>query len=252
LHLILKARLKRIESNQKLNFKELQFMPSYKQSFPSSFLKVDDIPPGGAVYTIASAENEEVGRDDNKEIKLCLHFVETEQKLTLNRTNADTLGLMFGEFTEGWINQQILIYVDPNVRFGGKIMPGLRISDPAAPVPQLRAPAPVHRTPQVSAAPQAAANTPQAAAPQQTALPAPPQAGQPMVTAMQKTLLVREAQRVWGEADYRAKAREQLGNIAELTGQNAEEWITWLKSQPDFKAAGANDDWDDSDPFSDD
>jgi hypothetical protein len=144
---------------------------NYKQAFPSTFLKADDLAEtGSVVYTIRDAQVEDVGQDENKERKLCLYFEETDQKMVLNRTNADACALMFGEYTEQWVGQKVQVYVDHNVRFGNKVMSGLRITDPYATVPQPRAPMPQHGA---VSAPQPRSNHQAAPQPQQPSYPPP-------------------------------------------------------------------------------
>lgn len=133
----------------------------YRKAFPSDFLKASDLQDVNGRYftetwTISGAAVEEVGQDGDR--KLVLHFAESEQKMVMNRTNADECGLMFGHDTDGWIGQPVKIYVDPNVRFGNKVTPGLRVAAPDAPQRAANgsaAPAPQAAPPQVVPAPPA-------------------------------------------------------------------------------------------------
>jgi hypothetical protein len=217
----------------------------YRKAFPSEFLKTSDLQGengnyGTVVLTINAADVEDVGQ--NGERKLVLHFAESGQKLVLNRTNADELALMYGNDTDSWIGQPVLLWVDPHVRFGNKITPGLRVANPGAPQGS--------HAPQQPQAPAAQPSAPDTGRPAQTAMPVPPQTGEPMITAPQKTLLLREGQRVYGAATAVAALKERIGNVNALSYKNAEEWITWLKDQPNAPAAAAADESDD-DPFGD-
>jgi hypothetical protein len=214
------------------------------EMFPSKWLKAEDFAEGeNKVLTIKDIKYQTLGQGAKAEDKPVVEFRE-DKPLVLNKTNAHVIAQLYGGDTDAWIGKRITAYT-MDVDSFGDIVRAIRIRNA---IPGEAAQSQAAQSQAAQSAVQASRSTPGGG---QTAMPAPPQTGEPMVAANQKTLLVREAMRVWGEADYKAKAREQLGNIADLTHQNAEEWITWFKSQPDFKAAVA-DDYDDSDPFADD
>ena len=98
---------------------------------PSQYLRSEDVDTvGEMVLTITSVSRKEfVSDDDKKEVKGDLTFAETEKKLSINVTNTNTLITMFGakDIDKVWVGKQVTLYVDHNVKYGSKIVSGLRI-----------------------------------------------------------------------------------------------------------------------------
>ena len=98
---------------------------------PSQYLRSEDVDAvGEMVLTITSVSRKEFVSDDGKkEVKGDLAFAETEKKLSINVTNTNTLITMFGakDIDKAWIGKQVTLYVDHNVKYGTKIVSGLRI-----------------------------------------------------------------------------------------------------------------------------
>lgn len=99
---------------------------------PSEYLKSEDVEESGGEMqlTIKSVARKEYEEDDGtKTVKGVLSFQELEKKLTLNVTNANTLIAMFGKdnIDKAWVGKTVILYVDPNVKYGTKIVKGLRI-----------------------------------------------------------------------------------------------------------------------------
>src|SRR5262249_55020111 len=93
---------------------------------PKTFWSASDLNLGDKLtLTINSVEVEEVGPE--KKPKPVMSFHDQPRKLILNRTNIERLSEAFGVDTDGWKNQKITLYVDPNVTFGGKRTPALRV-----------------------------------------------------------------------------------------------------------------------------
>ena len=103
--------------------------------YPSKYLTKDDI-GAGQKYTITSVNQENVGRDDNPEIKPILHFQEINKPLVLNKTNGETIGEFLGNDTDLWTGKEIVVYFDPTIMFGGKKTGGLRVRPPKGAVPE--------------------------------------------------------------------------------------------------------------------
>jgi hypothetical protein len=75
------------------------------------------------------------------EHKWCLEFRETDKPLVLNMTNMQLCAKVFGsEDTDDWTGKPIVLYTDPNVSYGGKIVGGIRVR---APKPGAKLPEPV-------------------------------------------------------------------------------------------------------------
>ena len=105
------------------------------QAFASKYLKSEDIVKPVKV-TVADCVMEEVSQGEGKPKEsraiLVFHpvpFLPNRERtaMVLNATNANTMKGAFGNDTDAWIGQQIGVYVDPNIAFGGKIVAGLRI-----------------------------------------------------------------------------------------------------------------------------
>ena len=105
---------------------------------PSSYLKQSDFDESGLIVTIKSLEHKNVARDDEApEEKWIIYFNEFDRGLVLNTTNINALAKACdADDTDNWPGKEVVVYVDPNVGFGGKTTGGLRIkkySAPAAP-----------------------------------------------------------------------------------------------------------------------
>ncbi len=95
----------------------------------SKYIKKESVKPGEAVVlTIAGHGKENVGTTEQPDEKWTLSFDEIEEKLTLNSTRGNELGGGFGSYEmDDWTGKQIEVYVDPNVKFGGKRVGGLAV-----------------------------------------------------------------------------------------------------------------------------
>jgi hypothetical protein len=119
-------------------------MPKISEMKESKFLKKDDV-GAGVLVTFSSFVKKDVAAEGAPpEFKWCATFRELEKPLVMNITNAQICEQVFGsDDTDDWIGKQIVLYVDPNVSYGGKIVGGIRMRKPKnqAPKPVVR-PAP--------------------------------------------------------------------------------------------------------------
>jgi len=97
----------------------------------SKFLKRTDV-GSGILATIKTLTQENVAKEGAEpELKWCLHFEESEKPLVLNSTNAQVIAKVTGhEDTDDWPGSVIVLYDDPNVSFGGKLVGGIRVRAP--------------------------------------------------------------------------------------------------------------------------
>lgn len=113
----------------------------------SKYLKKEDFDEDGSIVTIKGFKYESIKTDDGEEDKVICYFEEFEKGLVLNRTNASLIPICTGAKTAGDAKgRQLVVYVDPTVSFGGKIVGGLRLKKvPGAPkaAPRMAKPAPV-------------------------------------------------------------------------------------------------------------
>jgi len=118
----------------------------------SKFLKQSDV-GRGFLATIVDVTQENVAPEGVEEdMKWCIHFKELAKPLVCNSTNGQLIAKITGsEESDGWIGKKVVLYSDPNVSFGGKLVGGIRVRAPknqpaAAAKPPVTA-APVQREP---------------------------------------------------------------------------------------------------------
>jgi hypothetical protein len=153
-------------------------MPHISEIRQSRFLSKADLINGPIVVTINEVHEEEIEFDGKVEPKFVMTFLEDAKPWILNPGNAQDISLWLGsEQTEDWHNRQIVIFHDPSVKMGGRLVGGIRTQaynqnqalpqqpQYRAPVQQHRAPAPQHR-PASPGAPRPAASLPRPAMPQ--------------------------------------------------------------------------------------
>lgn len=106
-------------------------MPNINTMKKSNFLKKEDVDPP-VLVTIATVDEQNVAKEGApEEMKWCLHLDELDKPVVLNFTNMQIIARITGsEETEEWSGQQIVLYNDPNVSFGGKIIGGIRVRAP--------------------------------------------------------------------------------------------------------------------------
>lgn len=92
------------------------------------YIKVADLGSKEHLVQIESIDVKEIGED--KKEKLVARFEGKSKGLVLNDTNLEVLELGFGSNTNDAIGGQVILYVDPNVRFGGQRVGGVRIKLP--------------------------------------------------------------------------------------------------------------------------
>lgn len=103
-------------------------MPNINQMMPSKYLKKEDVPQP-ALVTIRSFSQDNVAQQGQpEEKKWIMHFNEFENGLVMNSTNLQLCAMaLASEETDDWIGKQVVLFADPNVSFGGKLVGGLRI-----------------------------------------------------------------------------------------------------------------------------
>lgn len=110
----------------------------------SKFLTRADVGPGSLV-TIKEIFQENVAKEGApEENKWCISFVECDKPMVLNATNGQIIAsITKSEETDTWPGAKIVLYDDPNVSFGGKLVGGIRVRAPkVAKSPTAAKPAP--------------------------------------------------------------------------------------------------------------
>jgi hypothetical protein len=100
-------------------------LADFKQS---NFLAQKDVEKPMLV-TINSCEKHNIAKEGATPIlKVCMAFDELEKPLVMNWTNAQVCAQAFNsEDTDDWIGKQIVVYVDPNVMYEGRMVGGIRL-----------------------------------------------------------------------------------------------------------------------------
>lgn len=103
-------------------------MPKVSDLKSSKFLTKHDVEPE-VVVTIDSYEELDVSMESQApEMKWCLYFKQFEKPLVLNSTNGQLIEAILGsDDFDDWIGQQVVLYNDPTVSFGGKLTGGIRV-----------------------------------------------------------------------------------------------------------------------------
>lgn len=99
------------------------------QMIESKFLKKEDFEQD-QVCTIRGLKQENVGRDDSPEMRWTLYFNEHQKAMVLNVTTIRVLEAAFGDESDEWKGKKVMVYVDPNVSFQGRVVGGLRLRPP--------------------------------------------------------------------------------------------------------------------------
>jgi hypothetical protein len=100
---------------------------SFGAMIESKYLKKEDV-GDGTILTIAGYANENVAPENQPaEHKWVLTFEDHKKGMVLNTTNTQSLQELFGSSPSAAIGQQVMVYTDPNVSYGGRRMGGLRI-----------------------------------------------------------------------------------------------------------------------------
>ena len=113
-------------------------MPKTSEMLDKKFLGKDDLPGPGLLLTVVGVKQMPVGGkdDDDDTIRWCLLFHETDKPLVMRTTLIHLCQDIFGsDETDEWIGRKIVVFVDPTVQFGGKIVGGVRVRKPKKPAP---------------------------------------------------------------------------------------------------------------------
>ena len=106
-------------------------MPKISQMLNSKYLKKDDV-GDGVLVTFRDFKHVNVAQEDSPaDMKWVAYFNELEKPLVMNGTNLQVAAAAMGsEDTDDWLGKKIVLYTDPNVSFGGKLVGGIRLRAP--------------------------------------------------------------------------------------------------------------------------
>jgi hypothetical protein len=94
-------------------------------AFPSEYLKAADLQGRQVQVKISRIEMKDIG----EEPKPVLHFEGKDKGLVLNKTNANTISAAFGDETDEWVGEEIILY-ETAVEFQGRRVQGIRCRVP--------------------------------------------------------------------------------------------------------------------------
>jgi len=94
-------------------------------AFPSKYYKATEL-PGPITLTIASVTQEMIGQGDDQALKTVVTFREGDKTMVLNATNWGILEAAFGEDSDDWAGQRIVLRSEDTM-FKGKPCKGLRV-----------------------------------------------------------------------------------------------------------------------------
>lgn len=97
------------------------------EEFPSKYLKASDLGGREVKVIMQNVEREKLGDD----MKLVLYFKGKEKGVVLNKTNSYTISDAYGEDTEDWFDQPLILF-SVMVDFQGKVGPAIRCRAPTA------------------------------------------------------------------------------------------------------------------------
>jgi len=105
-------------------------MTSYEEFF-GNYLKKADV-KGDTTVTIKQVKPEIVGRGREASEKLVCYLKEFEKPFVLNQGNSTAIGVVVGSNQiEDWAGKQVVLYVDPSVKFGPEVVGGIRVRVPS-------------------------------------------------------------------------------------------------------------------------
>jgi hypothetical protein len=115
---------------------------SYKRFVGNAkYLKKEDIPSPINSSILWTKEEEVTAPGKGTETRLVLYFEGLKKGLVLNMANAEALAEITGtDEYEQWSDVPIELYVDPDVKYGGKKIGGIRIRKPTLVQVQVQVP----------------------------------------------------------------------------------------------------------------
>ena len=94
-------------------------------AFPSNYLKAADLQDRNVMVKMSHVTLEKIG-DDEKPV---LYFVGKEKGIVLNKTNASNIAVVYGDDTNDWREQEIVLF-PAMVDFQGKSVEAIRVRAP--------------------------------------------------------------------------------------------------------------------------
>jgi hypothetical protein len=133
---------------------------------PSKYISKTDVGDREVTVTIKTLQHEQVG-PSAQDTKFVLYFHEARKGMPLNAGSIRQLEAAFGDDSDYWVGQRVILWVDQSVQFQGRTVGGLRLRPVKAAAPRggsvfSQPAAPAHRPSQplgISAGREAAASS---------------------------------------------------------------------------------------------
>jgi hypothetical protein len=107
--------------------KQEQNMVMFSAMGTSKFLKKEDL-EGPTLVTIKDFKRVNVAQEgEEPENKWTVYFEEFEKPMVMNSTNRAIMEKVCGPDTDDAVGKSLVLYVDDNISFGGKLVGGLRL-----------------------------------------------------------------------------------------------------------------------------
>jgi hypothetical protein len=97
------------------------------EELPSQYIKASDLGGREVKVVMQNVERETIGTDK----KLVLYFKGGKKGLVLNKTNAGTIGDGYGDDTDDWYDQPLILF-SVKTDFQGKVVDAIRCRVPTA------------------------------------------------------------------------------------------------------------------------
>ena len=101
------------------------------EAFPGKWLRKEDVTQPIRV-TITRVALTDIGTDEEPQRKPAMWFKEDVAPTPINSSNWDVLEGLYGDDSDLWLGKAIEIYVDPDVKFAGRRVGGIRLREPAS------------------------------------------------------------------------------------------------------------------------
>jgi hypothetical protein len=95
-----------------------------------TFIKKEDLAAGPQRFTIQGVSKTTFEAKNGQPAEDVLQLELDERQFSLNKTNIKILIGAHGGKTDGWIGKSVILYIDPNVMFGGRLVGGVRVQIP--------------------------------------------------------------------------------------------------------------------------
>lgn len=103
-------------------------MAKIGEMIESKYLKQSDVEEDTTVTVEKVGKANVAPKGEEAEFKWLVRFSELPKPMVLNSTNIKRLAKACGsDDSDDWIGKKVIVYVDPDVEFGGNVVGGLRI-----------------------------------------------------------------------------------------------------------------------------